>query len=81
MIGIISEQTRKAQQEFTAAIKDIKPLAQDVYVKSMRNLEKQNIKAYDRALKKIRPTSPFVVVGAVGGFLVSFIKHAFSTEI
>lgn len=81
MIKLISEKTRQAQKDFMDAVKDIKPLAQDVYVKNMRNLEKSNVRAYDRALKRIRPTSPFVVVGAAAGLVTSFIKSTISTDI
>ena len=81
MINMISERTQAAQKDFESVLENFKPLASDVFVKGMKNLEKQNIGIYKLALKKIRPTMPFIVAGAITGFLASFIKNAFKTEI
>lgn len=80
IIEDIKSQASKSKNEFLASIKGNpqRTLAQDAYVKTSEKFVKHNIYAYDMALKKIRPTAPFVIAGAAAGLLYSFVKNVFS---
>lgn len=80
IIKNIKHQAKKSENEFLEAIKanPQRTLAQDAYVKSSENFIKHNEKAFNFAIKSIRPTTPFVIAGAVTGLLVSFVKNVFS---
>ena len=73
----------KAKQDFFAEIKDLptRSLAHDTYINSAKKFAKHNICAYDTALKKIRPTAPFVIAGAVTGLVSSFVYNVFRTDV
>ena len=81
IISEIKRQATKSENEFLEAIKanPQRSLAQDAYIKSSENFVKRNIFAYDFAVKRIRPTAPFVIAGAVTGLLISFVKNVFSS--
>ena len=76
----IKSQATKAKNEFLETIKanPQRSLAHDAYVKTSENFVKHNISAYNLAVKKIRPTGPFVVAGAIAGLTYSFIKNVFT---
>ena len=80
IIKNIKLQAEKSENDFLEAIKanPQRTLAQDAYVKSSKNFIKHNIRAYDFAVKSIRPTAPFVIAGGITGLLVSFVKNVFS---
>lgn len=80
IIDNIKSQAEKAENEFLASIKanPQRTLAQDAYIKTSEHFVKNNIRAYDLAVKKIRPTAPFVVAGATAGLLYSFVKSIFT---
>ena len=80
VIDNIKSQAAKAENEFLEAIKanPQRTLAQDAYVKTSENFVKNNVKAYDIAVKSIRPAGPFIVAGAVAGLGYSFIKNVFN---
>lgn len=81
IIANIKHQAEKSENEFLNTIKanPQRTLAQDAYVKSSESFVKHNISAYDFAIKKIRPTAPFVVAGAITGLLISFVRNVFSS--
>lgn len=80
VIDNIKSQAAKAENEFLEAIKanPQRTLAQDAYVKTSENFVKNNVRAYDFAVKHIRPAGPFVIAGAIAGLGYSFIKNVFS---
>ena len=80
VIENIKSQALKSKNEFLETIKmnPQRSLAHDAYVKTSENFVKHNISAYNCELKKIRPTAPFVIAGAVAGLGYSFIKNVFS---
>ena len=83
VVHFIKKNAVKAKQDFFAEIKDLptRSLAHDTYINSAKKFAKHNICAYDTALKKIRPTAPFVIAGAVTGLVSSFVYNVFRTDI
>lgn len=83
VVHLIKKNAVKAKQDFFAEIKDLptRSLAHDTYINSAKKFAKHNICAYDTALKKIRPTAPFVIAGAVTGLVSSFVYNVFRTDI
>lgn len=83
VVHLIKKNAVKAKQGFFAEIKDLptRSLAHDTYINSAKKFAKHNICAYDTALKKIRPTAPFVIAGAVTGLVSSFVYNVFRTDI
>ena len=83
VVHLIKKNAVKAKQDFFAEIKDLptRSLAHDTYINSAKKFAKHNICAYDTALKKIRPTAPFVIAGAVTGLVSSFVYNVFGTDI
>lgn len=82
IIDLIKRNSVKSKMEFMEEIKNLpeKSLAQDAYIKSSKDLAKRSVCTYNLALKKIRPSVPFVVAGVITGLLVSFISKTFKTE-
>ena len=83
VVHLIKKNAVKAKQGFFAEIKDLptRSLAHDTYINSAKKFAKHNICAYDTALKKIRPTAPFVIAGAVTGLVSSFVYNVFRTDV
>lgn len=83
VVHLIKKNAVKAKQDFFAEIKDLptRSLAHDTYINSAKKFAKHNICAYDTALKKIRPTAPFVIAGAVTGLVSSFVYNVFRTDV
>ena len=83
VVHLIKKNAVKAKQDFFAEIKDIptRSLAHDTYINYAKKFAKHNICAYDTALKKIRPTAPFVIAGAVTGLVSSFVYNVFRTDV
>lgn len=83
VVHLIKKNAVKAKREFFTEIKDLptRSLAHDTYINSAKKFAKHNICAYDTALKKIRPTAPFVIAGAVTGLVSSFVYNVFRTDI
>lgn len=83
VVNLIRKNAVKAKQEFFNEIKDLptRSLAHDTYINSAKKFAKHNICAYDTALKKIRPTAPFVIAGAVTGLVSSFVYNVFRTDV
>ncbi len=83
VIGLIKKNAVKAKGEFFNEIKDLptRSLAHDTYINSAKKFAKRNIFAYNTALKKIRPTAPFVIAGSVAGLVGSFVSHVFRTDV
>ncbi len=83
VVNIIKKNAVKAKIKFFEGIKDLptRSLAQDTYIGSAKKFAKHNICAYNTALKKIRPTTPFVVAGAVTGLVGSFVHNVFKTDV
>lgn len=83
VVHLIKKNAVKAKREFFTEIKELptRSLAHDTYINSAKKFAKHNICAYDTALKKIRPTAPFVIAGAVTGLVSSFVYNVFRTDI
>ncbi len=83
VIKSIKKSTIKRKVDFLHEIKDlpVRTLAQDAYIKSSKDFVKRSICTYNLALKKIRPTAPFIVAGAVAGLVTSFVRSVFKTDI
>lgn len=80
VIDNIKSQAAKAENEFLETIKanPQRTLAQDAYVKTSESFVKNNVRAYDLAVKSIRPAGPFIVAGAIAGLGYSFVKNIFN---
>lgn len=83
VVDIIKKNSVKAKQEFMEEIKglSVKSLAHDAYISSSKDFAKRSICTYNHALKKIRPTAPFIIAGAVTGLVASFVKNVFRTDV
>ncbi len=83
IINLIKKNAVKAKGDFFNEIKDIptRSLAHDTYINSAKKFAKHNICAYNHALKKIRPASPFVIAGAITGLVGSFVYNVFKTDV
>lgn len=77
IIEMIKKNAVKSKFDFTEKVKGFseKSLSNDAYISSTKKFVKNNIRTYDRALKSLRPTGPFVIVGAVTGLVASFIHN------
>ena len=83
IIRSIKANTARTRREFAEQIKDLpeRTLAQDAFLKSSREFANNSICTYNKALKQIRPTAPFVIAGAITGLAASFVHNIFKTEV
>lgn len=83
VVNLIKRSTMKSKVEFLHEIENlsVKSLAHDAYIKSSKDFAKRGICTYNLALKKIRPTVPFVAAGAVIGLVTSFVHNVFKTDV
>lgn len=83
IVSLIKKNAVRTRKEFKDSIKNLpeKTLAQDAFIKSSREFVNNSICTYKKTLKKIRPTAPFVIAGAVTGLVASFVKKVFATEV
>lgn len=83
VVNLIKRNAVKAKNEFMEEIKNLptKSLAHDAYISSSKDFAKRGVCTYNHALKKIRPTAPFVIAGAVTGLVASFVHNVFKTDV
>lgn len=83
IVQLIKRNTARTRREFKDSIQNLpeKTLAQDAFIKSSKEFVNNSICTYNTTLKKIRPTAPFVIAGAVTGLVASFVKKVFATEV
>ena len=79
VISTIRNNTIKNHKQFLKDISsnETRSLSNDAFIKSSRGIARKSVHTYNKSIKKMRPTAPFVVAGAVSGLLVSFIQNAF----
>ncbi len=83
IIKNIKENSVKTRNEVISSLKDskLKQPSVDTYVKSAPKMTNAAIRQYHWQLKTARGAVPFVVTGAVTGFMTSFIRKTFKTDV